>query len=187
MFEELIAEAMIMVVNRMDKPETKTAQRIVYEKQVSTINEHVSSNVIAHNKLEAESAYVVVLAHGTMETEIDGIPVSPRFGEFERAMEGLDAQEDIVVEKIEAIKEEVKQSQEALQALYILEPQLKAQAFKNMNVVDDKVQTYTEWGSAAGNIVVTVATAALIGVTAPVTIATATAAVASHAYIVYGG
>jgi len=186
MFEELMVEALVMVLAQIDKPEAKTAQRVVYEKQIETVTKHVSDKVIANNKLEDESTYVVTLAHGTMETEIDGIPVSPRFGEFERAMEGLAAQEYIVVKKIEAIKEEVKQSALALQELYVLAPQLKAQAYKNMNLMEDKVQTYTEWGSAAGNIIVTVATAALVGVTAPVTIATAVTGAAAHAYIVYG-
>ncbi len=186
MFEELIAEAMILVLTQIDKPQPKTAQRIAYEKQVRDITEHVSDKVIAHHKLDSESTYVVVLAHGTMETEIDGMPVSPRFGEFERAMEGLDTQEDVIVEKIEAIKEEVKQSAQALQELYSLAPQLKAQAHKNMVAVDTKVQTYVEWGSAVGNIVVVGTTAAFLGVLAPVTVATVVTSAASHAYIVYG-
>ena len=181
-----MVEAMVMVLTQIDKPEAKTTQRVVYEKQLAIIDEHVSDSIIAHNKLDAESTYVVVLAHGTMETEIDGIEVSPRFGEFERAMEGLDAQEDIVVEKIEAIKKEVQQSKATLSALYILKPQLKEQARKNMLVVDKQIQTYTEWGSAAGNIIAVIGTAAIAGATAPVTVATAVIGTATHAYIVYG-
>ena len=186
MFEELFAEAIIMVVTRLDRPETKTATRQAYEKQVNIVEGQLTAAYSKHDILVINSEEALEIAHGEIEIEVDGLVISPRFGEFERALEGTSAEKEAkVISLVTSIKEEVQASKEALEKLEILSPKLKRQALKNMRETDEKIKLYTEYGSAAGNIAVIGVTAALAGVAAPITIITAVTGVASHAYVVW--